>query len=85
MPNGKPGDHPLTDILIHKLDVYGGAADQLIRQIADLCSRRELDEWWEREIGWTPELHLIVGRAKVRLNELRQRAEHGGWERPGSE
>jgi hypothetical protein len=23
MPNGKPGDHPLTDILAHGAEVYG--------------------------------------------------------------
>jgi hypothetical protein len=53
MGNGKPGDHPLTDILVHNLDVYGGGPDELIRKIADLCSRRELDEWWNRELGWS--------------------------------
>jgi len=51
MPNGKPGDHPLTDILIHNLKVYGQEGDDLIRKIAELCSRRELDEWWQRKIG----------------------------------
>ena len=51
MPNGKPGDDPLNDILVHKLDVSGSEADDLIRRIADLCSRRELYEWWNSEIG----------------------------------
>lgn len=50
MANGKPGDHPLTDSLIHNLTVYGQEGDDLIRNIAELCSRRELDEWWQREI-----------------------------------
>jgi hypothetical protein len=49
MPNGKPGGHPLTDILLHDLDVYGGEADRLIKNIAQLCSRQELDDWWSRE------------------------------------
>jgi hypothetical protein len=35
MPNEKPGDHPLTDILVHKLNVYGPEADDLIRKIAE--------------------------------------------------
>ena len=51
--NGKPGDHPLTDILSYKLEVYGQVADELIRKIGELCSPRELDEWWDREIGWS--------------------------------
>jgi hypothetical protein len=80
MPNGKPGDHPLTDILVHKLKVYGLEADDLIRKIAELCSRQELDEWWEREIGWSHDVHSVVRKAQVRFEELLQRAEQGGWE-----
>ncbi len=30
MPNGKPGDHPLTDIIIHGLPVYSRKADALV-------------------------------------------------------
>lgn len=69
MANGKPGDHPLTDILIHNLTVYGQEGDDLIRNIAELCSRRELDEWWQSEIGWSPERHSIVSKARIRLEE----------------
>ena len=29
MANGKPGDHPLADILIHNLTVYGQEGDDL--------------------------------------------------------
>jgi hypothetical protein len=32
--NGKPGDHPLNDILDHHLEVYGPEADDLIRKMA---------------------------------------------------
>jgi hypothetical protein len=53
MPNGKPGDHPLSDIFLHKIEVYGPEADELMRKIGALCSHRELEEWWEREIGWS--------------------------------
>jgi hypothetical protein len=80
MPNGKPGDHPLTDILVHKLTVYGHEADDLIRKIAELCSFRELDEWWQHEIGWSPEPHSVVNKARMRLDELLQRAKDHGWE-----
>jgi hypothetical protein len=84
--NGKPGDHPLTDILVHGLDVYGPEADRLIRKIAELCSRRELDEWWEREIGWQPsERLLLISKARSHLDELLHRAKESGWEIPGSE
>jgi len=84
--NGKPGDHPLTDILVHKLDIYGPEADSLIRKIAELCSRRELDEWWEREIGWQPaERRVLISKARSRLDELLHRAQESGWEIPSSE
>lgn len=80
MPNGKPGDHPLTDILVHRLKVYGREADELIRKIAELSSRRELDEWWKKEIGWSPEHDLVVRKARIRFDELFERAKRSGWE-----
>ncbi len=33
MPNGKPGDHPYTDIVLHRTDVYGREIDELVREI----------------------------------------------------
>jgi hypothetical protein len=42
--NGRPGDHPLTDILVHKLQVYGPEADNLIRQLHSSAA----DENWTR-------------------------------------
>lgn len=80
MPNGKLGDHPLTDILVHKAKVYGREADDLIRKIAELCNRSELDEWWEREIGWSPDRKSVISKARLRLDELLERAKRSGWE-----
>jgi len=80
MPNGKPGDHPVTDILVHKVTVYGDEADDLIRKIAELSSRRELDERWEQEIGWSPQRNTVANKARIRLDELLQRAKDSGWE-----
>ena len=85
MANGKLGDHPLTDILVHNLNVYGGGSDELIRKIAELCSRRELDEWWDSEIGWSPDRGSILAKARTRLDQLLRRARQSGWEIPGSE
>ena len=36
MPNGKPGDHPYTDIVHHGRDVYSKRAAALVREIAAL-------------------------------------------------
>ena len=80
MPNGKPGDHPLTDLFTHKLEVYGQEADELIRKIGALSSGRELDEWWEREIGWTSDRELVLRKARARYEELAKRARESGWE-----
>ena len=80
MPNGKPGDHPLTDILVHKLKVYGREADDLIRKIADLSSQGELSDWWQHEIGWSSDRDLVIRKGRLRLDELLRRAEQGGWE-----
>jgi len=33
MANGKPGDHPLTDILVHWSPVFLTEVDEMIREI----------------------------------------------------
>jgi hypothetical protein len=76
----KTGDHPLTDIFVHK--VYGREADELIGKIGELCSSRELDEWWEREIGWSHNRELALRKARVRYEELLKRAREGEWKTP---
>jgi hypothetical protein len=83
MANGKPEDHPLTDILGYKIEVYGQEADDLIRKISGLCSQRELEQWWEREIGWSNDKGVALRNAKARYDELLKRARAGGWERAG--
>ena len=44
MPNGKPGDHPITDIIIHKKSVYSKKIDKLIRDIVEFGGRSEIEE-----------------------------------------
>jgi hypothetical protein len=80
MPNGSVGDHPLMDILFHKIEVYGREADDLIRKIATLCSRRELEEWWDGEVAWSHDTDLARRKAKSRAEELLLRAKESGWE-----
>lgn len=79
MPNGKPHDHPLTDILVHGIETYGAEADDLIRKIRDL-SPGELDEWWNAHIGWTGDREQVLRAARTRHAELLQRAKVQGWE-----
>jgi hypothetical protein len=78
--NGKPGDHPLTDVLAYNLEIYGPEADDLIRKIAKLCSRRELDTWWDREIHWSKDRDLVLRKARSHHEDLLRRARESGWE-----
>jgi len=54
--------------------VYGRGADETIRKISKLCSGRELEEWWDREIAWSSDTHLVLAKSKSRLAELLRRA-----------
>lgn len=75
MANGKPGDHPLTDLFLHRLEVYGQEADDLIREIASLSSQREFDAWWDREVGWSNDRDLVCRKARAQRQILLQRAQ----------
>jgi len=80
MANGKPHDHPLTDILRYNLEVYGLEADELIRKIGKLSSPRELHEWWQREIGWSADRDAALQKARARYEQVLKRARESGWE-----
>jgi hypothetical protein len=41
--NGKPGDHPITDILVWNRDVYGTELDSLVREVCALSEAQRLD------------------------------------------
>lgn len=79
MPNGKPGDHPLTDILLHGIESYGKEADEAIRNVSELSSRRELYEWWNEEISSTDDRETVLQKAQARYMELMQRSNTSGW------
>jgi hypothetical protein len=44
MPNGKPGDNPVTDVVVWKRDVFGPETDGLIRQIDAFTTDRMVDD-----------------------------------------
>lgn len=44
MANGKPGDHPFTDITIHGRDVYSRRTAELVREIARLGDEKTCDQ-----------------------------------------
>lgn len=54
MPNGKIGDHPYTDIMIHNREIYSVLARSLVREIASLAddkTRRELADMLFRDFN----------------------------------
>jgi hypothetical protein len=46
-PAGGPGDHPLTDIVNYKLEVYNKECDELIREISKFVSLDRLYEMFD--------------------------------------
>jgi hypothetical protein len=77
--NGKRGEHPLTDILVYGMEIYGPEADELIREISELSSRRELYEWWDEEINWSTDRASVLAKSDARFTELMQRSRNSGW------
>jgi hypothetical protein len=82
MANGKIGDHPLTDILIHHRRVYSERADALIRAIVALGGRDEISDLLVLE--YNPFAGPDVARLEKVLTEIHDRlareARERGWE-----
>jgi hypothetical protein len=82
MPNGKAGDHPLTDILIHGRRVYSERADDLVRKIVDLGGRDRIEnvlllEFNELHHPDVPKLERVLSDIHA---ELARDARERGWE-----
>lgn len=78
MPNGKQGDHPLTDILHWKIQRFSPKADQLIVEIVQLGGETEL----ERSFNLfapppIPEFEVSLQQMRDRLY---REAKERGWE-----
>jgi len=81
MAAGGPGDHPISDILHWKLEVYGSESDREFRELAALMSSRELEEWWSQCIGWTASQVEAAKAIREKLEWAVGRARDSGWER----
>jgi len=76
--NGKPGDHPITDIVCHNLSVFGEPTDSHIRKLSKLMDHHRLCDWFERLPADKPE---VVSRAvEQKLAAMTKHAEDSGWE-----
>jgi hypothetical protein len=85
MPNGKIGDHPYSDIMIHNRDIYSALARSLVREIALLADekkRRELADMLIRDFNDAlnpdvPKLERVLTQMRDRL---RREARERGYE-----
>jgi len=71
VPNGAPGDHPITDILNHGIAVYSPSVDELIRQIVALGGRRLIENKLFGE--FSPYQDPDVPRLEAELTSLRDK------------
>jgi hypothetical protein len=61
MPNWKPGDHPLTDILVHKLRVYGAEIALAAFMVAPFVVVLAI---WGYDV-WGDRRHTVVVRTET--------------------
>jgi len=82
MPNGKIGDHPYTDIMIHGRRVYSATADALVREIAALADDRTRRELADRLYSEFNEYsNPDVDKLERELTEMRDRLKTEARER----
>jgi hypothetical protein len=78
MPNGKRGDHPLTDILHWKILRFSEKADGLIAEIVQLGGTAELEKRFNLFVPPPiPEFEKILQEIRDRLY---REAKERGWE-----
>ena len=78
MPNGKPGDHPYTDIVIDGRDVYSPHAAE-IAKLSDDKARRQLADLLYSEYNEFD--RPDVSKLEIVLTEIGDRALQGAGER----
>jgi len=81
MANGKPGDHPITDMYVHGLHPFTDDIEQMVRKLLSLNPKfpddgrryTEQVEWEHRFFDWEKGVGLEDGRRALKA-EL---AKHG--------
>jgi quercetin dioxygenase-like cupin family protein len=76
--SGRPGDHPINDLLDHGIAVYSPEADALVKAIAKLVPRYRL---WEL-IDWfsPPPMDAFTAQLQKLHDDLVREARERGWE-----
>jgi hypothetical protein len=80
--NGKHGDHPITDILVHALPVYSPAIDALVREVAGLGGEPLIaDLLLSKYSPWgNPDLAKLDAELRPIRDRLAAEAKGRGWE-----
>jgi hypothetical protein len=76
--NGKPGDHPLTDILVHNLAVFSPEVDALIKEIISLGGGDALEARYN--LFSPPSMNEFEDGLRHMLFEVKEDAKRRGWE-----
>ncbi len=79
--NGKPGDHPLTDVLIHNLVVFGDPWDDELREIVHLMGTERTNDWFNSECSSRPDNQIRFAISKKRA-ALRREPQDRGCDSP---
>ena len=70
----------MSDVLNYGMGVYGADADGLLLKLGSLLSGRELEVFWETEIGWECDKAVALRKFSEKLNWAETRAKESGWE-----
>ena len=80
--NGKDGDHPITDIVIHHTARFGEPLDSQIRQLGELTSYHRLCDWFEAH--WSLSAAQLQPLVAAKLEEALRESRERGWEPPST-
>ena len=78
MPNGKPGDHPYTDILNFGSSEYGEAVDSLVKKLAAMPGFSRVKDavadllWENSPLSREPERAALVRHVLEKLRAIEQ-------------
>jgi hypothetical protein len=85
VPNSNAGDHPLTDILGHRLPVFSPKADALVIEISRLADAKTMDDLGNKLVSLWPiprgeDLAALEAALAGLRDRLRADAVERGWE-----
>ncbi|MGY8826893.1 MAG: hypothetical protein ACKVJG_23740 [Candidatus Latescibacterota bacterium] len=69
MSEGRPGDHPLTDMLYHGSNIMGDEGDVLIRNLVESKGLRYAKDWFEKKLYQVPYDRVVIISELHKLNE----------------